>query len=152
MGVQRGPDADHVRLIDPGARHAPAVPTTSSAQEVTVAMSLSISPTTLSFSPTPVGPECPGANCSYAEVTITNNGATTEHLVGATAGSPAPFWPTFGGTCNVAHMYFLPAGASCTFQWGFKPEKPGRVRATGQISFESGESVSIELDGRGTPH
>jgi hypothetical protein len=85
-------------------------------------------------------------------VTITNNGSATEHLVGATTGSPGPFWPTFGGTCNVTKLYFLPPGESCTFQWGFKPQKPGRARGTGQISFESGESVSVELDGRGTPH
>lgn len=115
-------------------------------------MSLSISPTTLTFPPTPVGPECPGANCTYAMVTITNNGAATEHLVGAFAGSPGPFWPTFGGTCNVPNLYFLPPGASCTFQWGFKPVHPGQAHDTGQISFESGQSVSVELNGRGTPH
>ena len=115
-------------------------------------MSLTVAPTSLSFPNTPVGPDCPGANCTYAMVTITNTGSGTEHLVGAAAGSYGPFWPTYGGTCNTPNMYFLPAGASCTFQWGFKPEHPGRVRDTGTINFESGESVSIELDGRGSPH
>ena len=115
-------------------------------------MALSISPTTLTFPPTPVGPDCPGANCTYAMVTITNNGAATEHLVGASAGSYGPFWPTFGGTCNLPNLYFLPPGASCTFQWGFKPVHPGQAHDTGQISFESGQSVSVELNGRGTPH
>ena len=115
-------------------------------------MSLTVSPTALSFPNTPVGPDCPGANCTYAMVTITNTGSGTEHLTGAAAGSYGPFWPTYGGTCNTPNMYVLPAGASCTFQWGFKPEHPGRVRDTGTINFESGESVSIELDGRGSPH
>jgi hypothetical protein len=116
-------------------------------------MTLSVSPTTLTFSPTPVGPECPGANCTYEIVTITNNGTATEHLIGASAGTPGPpFWPTYGGTCNMPNLYVLPPGESCTFQWGFKPEHPGHVQATGQISFESGQSVSVELDGRGTPH
>jgi hypothetical protein len=115
-----------------------------------VAMTLSVSPTTLTFAPTVVGPECPGANCTYGMVTITNNGTATEHLVGATAG--APFWPTYGGTCNTPNMYLLAPGESCTFQWGFKPEHPGQAHGTGQISFESGQSVSVQLDGRGTPH
>jgi hypothetical protein len=112
-------------------------------------MSLSVAPTTLTFPDTPVGPACPGANCTYGIVTITNNGAATEHLITASAGSAGPFWPTFGGTCNYPGMYFLPAGASCTFQWGFKPDHPGRAHATGQITFESGASVSVALDGRG---
>jgi len=115
-------------------------------------MSLTISPAALSFPPTPVGPACPGANCTYAEVTITNTGSDTEHLIGAAAGSYGPFWPTFGGTCNTPNMYYLSPGASCTFQWGFKPSKPGHVQDTGTINFESGDSVSVELDGRGTPH
>jgi hypothetical protein len=80
-----------------------------------------------------------------------NTASDAEHLVGATAGE-GPFWPTFGGTCNNQLLYYLPAGASCTFQWGFKPEKLGQRRDTGQISFESGASVSVELEGRGTPH
>jgi hypothetical protein len=114
-------------------------------------MSLTVSPSSLTFPPTPVGPDCPGDNCAYADVTISNSGPDTEHLVGADAPSGA-FWPTFGGTCNVQHLYFLPAGQSCTFQWGFKPEKPGQRRDTGHISFESGASLSVELEGRGTPH
>jgi hypothetical protein len=115
-------------------------------------MSLTVAPATLSFPTTPVGPACPGANCTYAMVTITNTGSGTEHLVGAAAGSSGPFWPTFGGTCNLPNMYFLPAGESCTFQWGFKPAHRGRAHDTGTITFESGESVTFELEGRGTPH
>ena len=115
-------------------------------------MSLSVSPTALSFPGTPVGPDCPGANCAYAIVTITNTGSETEHLIGAAAGSYGPFWPTYGGTCNTPNMYYLSPGASCTFQWGFKPGKPGHVQDTGTISFESGATVSVDLEGRGSPH
>ena len=77
-------------------------------------MSLTVSPASLTFPPTAVGPDCPGDNCTHADVTIT--------------------------------------GASCTFQWGFKPQKPGQRRDTGQVTFESGAAVSIDLEGRGTPH
>jgi hypothetical protein len=40
-------------------------------------MSLTISPTSLTFPPTSVGPDCPGDNCTYAYVTITNTGSET---------------------------------------------------------------------------
>jgi hypothetical protein len=113
---------------------------------------LSVSPSVVVFSNTPVGPDCPGANCSYAEVTITNNGSQTEHLTTAEATPNPPFWPTFGGTCNVTYAYYLPGGESCTFEWGFKPQKPGKFTGTGTISFESGASVGVVLIGKGKPH
>jgi hypothetical protein len=112
---------------------------------------LSVSPTSVEFPDTPVGPDCPGSNCTYALVTITNNGTDTEHLIGATVGPPGPFWPTFGGTCNVPRLYYLPPGESCTFQWGFRPEHPGNASATGTITFESGATVTVELNGKGKP-
>ena len=113
---------------------------------------LSVSPSVVVFPNTPVGSACPGDNCSYAEVTITNNGTATEHLISAEATPDPPFWPTFGGTCNTPDAYFLPAGESCTFQWGFKPEHPGKSNGVGTVSFESGASVGVVLTGRGTPH
>jgi hypothetical protein len=113
---------------------------------------LSVSPTSVEFPDTPVGPDCPGANCTYAIVTITNNGADTEHLTTAYASSDhGPFWPTFGGSCNYPGLYYLPPGESCTFQWGFKPQHPGNAHATGTIKFESGGTVTMELNGKGKP-
>jgi hypothetical protein len=113
-------------------------------------MAVSVSPTTLRFSPTHVGPECPGANCTYAMVTVTNDGTATEYAVSAEpfTGS-GPFWPTWGGTLNTPDG--LPAGESRTLQFGFKPLAAGSATATGQISFQSGQTVSFQLEGRGTP-
>ncbi len=85
-------------------------------------------------------------------MTITNNGELTETLTTAEATPNPPFFPTFGGTCNVQYSYMLPAGQSCTFQWGFKPQHPGKVTGTGTISFLSGASLGVVLVGKGTPH
>lgn len=112
---------------------------------------LSVSPSVLVFPNTPVGPDCAGANCSYAEVTITNNGTETEQIVTADPTQPTltvPFWATFGGTCNL-NNYYIDPGQSCTFQWGFKPVHPGRALGVGTISFLSGASVGVVLTGRG---
>lgn len=108
---------------------------------------LTVSPAVVVFPNTPVGTDCPGVNCTYAMVTITNNGSQTEQLV--TAEADSPFWPTYGGTCNATYAYYLPAGESCTFQWGFKPVHPGRVVGVGTVSFKSGASVGVLLTGVG---
>ena len=112
--------------------------------------SLTVSPSEVSFANTAVGSVCPGANCSYAIVTITNTGTQTERLVGAKGDPSPPFWPTFGGTCNVKFLYLIPPKTSCTFQWGFKPQEPGKAKGSGSISFESGAAVNVVLTGVGT--
>jgi hypothetical protein len=111
---------------------------------------LTVSPTEIAFANTAAGTECPGANCSYAMVTITNNGSQTERLVSAKGDPTPPFWPTYGGTCSVQYLYQLPPKESCTFQWGFKPQKPGKFKGTGTITFESGATVNVALTGVGT--
>ncbi len=105
---------------------------------------LSVSPAVVVFPDTSVGA------ISYQEVTISNTGSQTENLLTATADPNPPFWPTFGGTCNVNFGYAVPAGASCTFQWGFKPVHPGRTVGVGTISFESGAALGVVLVGKGT--
>lgn len=117
---------------------------------VRAAFALTVSPAEVSFANTAVGTVCPGANCSYAMVTITNTGTQTERLVSAKGDPTPPFWPTFGGTCNNQYLYLLPAKESCTFQWGFKPQNPGKFKGTGTISFESGATVTVALTGVGT--
>ena len=115
-------------------------------------MSLTISPAALSFAPTPVGPACPGANCTYAEVTITNTGSATEHLIRCCRRVVWPFLADLRRHVQRAE-HVLPAGRGILHvPMGLQPDKPGRVRDTGTMTFESGESVSVELDGRGTPH
>ncbi len=104
---------------------------------------LTVSPSVVVFSDTPVGA------ISYAEVTITNNGSNAEPITGAEPAN-APLWATWGGTCNVIYGKAVPAGASCTFQWGFKPDRPGRVSTIGTISFHSGASLGVVLTGKGT--
>jgi hypothetical protein len=114
------------------------------------AAELTVSPTAVAFANTAVGTQCPGANCSYAMVTITNTGNQIERLVSAKGNPTPPFWPTYGGTCNVKYLYLLPPKESCTFQWGFKPQNPGKFTGTGTISFESGATVNVALSGVGT--
>ncbi len=117
---------------------------------VRAAASLTVSPTEVAFTNTAVGTQCPGSNCSYTMVTITNTGSQTERLVGAKGDPTPPFWPTYGGTCNVKYLYLLPPKESCTFQWGFKPQHPGKFKGRGSISFESGATVTVSLTGLGT--
>jgi hypothetical protein len=118
----------------------------------TAASNLTVSPAVLVFPDTVVGTDCPGANCTYAEVTITNGGTDTETLTTANTDTDPPFWPTFGGSCNTPDAYMLPAGESCTFQFGFKPTHPGKFTGTGTINFASGASVSVDLIGFGRHH
>ena len=120
------------------------------AETATAAAALTVSPSEVSFANTAVGATCPGVNCSYAMVTVTNTGTSNERLVGAKADPTPPFWPTFGGTCNVKFLYVIPPKASCTFQWGFKPTAAGKAKGSGTITFESGASVNVVLVGVGT--
>ncbi len=111
---------------------------------------LTVSPAVVVFPNTPVGPDCPGNNCSYAMVTIANNGAQDVTLGVAEADPSQTFWATYGGTCNVVYAYVLPAGQTCTFQWGFAPPHPGKFMGTGTISFADGSMVGVVLTGKGT--
>lgn len=105
---------------------------------------LSISPETITFPPTRVG------DFSYEMATITNAGPTDQTVVGVLPQGEA-LAPTQAGTCN-AQNWLIPAGTSCTYQFGFHPERPGRVRNTLTIYFESGATVEVALTGRGRPH
>ena len=103
---------------------------------------LSYKSTRLIFPPTKVGA------ISYQMATVTNDGATAMTLTGAARSGP--FWPTWGGTCNsVQSQRVLPAGQSCTFQFGFNPSRPGRQAGIGAIVFDT-STVLVFLDGRGT--
>jgi hypothetical protein len=116
------------------------------------ASNLTVSPTLLSFDDAVVGAACPGTGCTYAEVTITNGGDALEHLSTATTDPEPPFFPTFGGSCNTPNAYDIPVGESCTFQFGFKPQHPGKFTGTGTINFDSGASVTVDLVGFGRHH
>jgi hypothetical protein len=112
---------------------------------------LSVSPTTVAFAPTPVGV------ISYEIVTITNTGDATDFISSATP-VESPFFATFAGTCNTSvdpitlKNYYIPAGSSCTFQWGFDPSRPGRQTGTGTLNFESGATLTVSFTGRALPH
>ena len=96
----------------------------------------------LIFPPTKVGA------IRYQMATITNDGASAMTLTGATRSGP--FWPTWGGTCNsVQSQRVLPAGQSCTFQFGFNPSRPGWQAGIGTIAFDT-TTVYVLLEGRGT--
>ncbi len=108
---------------------------------------LTVSPRPLVFLHHPVaGAACPGAGCDYAYVTIHNGTGRVKKLSSATA--PTPFWPTYGGTCNVQYGYAIPAHASCTFQFGFRPTKPN-TRSSGKASlhFTNGAVLAVTLIG-----
>jgi hypothetical protein len=94
---------------------------------------------------------------AYQLVTIQNNGDADDYLSTATATDP--FFPTFGGTCNTSldpldptHNYRIPAGGSCTFQWGFNPTHPGKYNGTGTLQFEQSATLPVNFVGRGTKH
>jgi hypothetical protein len=136
---------------------------TRSSVSPTSASILTVSPTSLTFGPTPVG------TFDYEIVTISNSGDAADYISTVnfpTATPDPPFFPTFGGSCNTSidpndpnqRNYWIPAGGSCTFQWGFHPTTRGGGRppwtatGSGTLSFDSGASFSIDFTGLSTPH
>ena len=112
---------------------------------------LSVSPSAVVFSNTTVG------TFDYQMVTVSNTGTDGDYIATADAVPNPPFFPTFAGTCNTSigpsgANYWIPAGESCTFQWGFHPSKPGKQSGVGTLSFASGATASVTLTGKGTPH
>ena len=131
--------------------------TSPSASVITASSNLTVSPTSLTFGPTPVG------TFAYDIVTISNSGDADDYISTATATPDFPFFPTFGGTCNTSidpngRSYWIPAGSSCTFQWGFHPIKrgggrpPWTITGSGTLYFDSFAPISISFTGLSTPH
>ncbi len=132
----------------------------SSASPTILSSNLTVSPTSLTFGPTPVG------TFAYAIVTISNSGDAADYISTATATPDPPFFPTFAGTCNTSidpndpnqRNYWIPAAGSCTFEWGFHPTTHGGGRppwthtGTGTLFFDSSPSLSIDFTGLATPH
>jgi len=94
---------------------------------------------------------------SYQLITIQNNGDADDYLVTATATDP--FFPTFGGTCQTlvdpndpTHKYRIPAGQSCTFQWGFNPDHPGKFTGTGTLDFEQNITLPVNFVAKAKKH
>ncbi len=124
---------------------------------ITASSNLTVSPTSLTFGPTPVG------SFAYDIVTISNSGDADDYISTATATPDFPFFPTFTGTCNTSidpngRNYWIPAGSSCTFQWGFHPIKrgggrpPWTITGSGTLYFDSFAPISISFTGLSTPH
>jgi hypothetical protein len=97
----------------------------------------------VTFSDTGVG------EISYAMVTVTNPNDVPVTLTTANATPNPPFFPTFGGTCNVTYGWVIPPNTSCTFQFGFKPVKSGTEKGSGTIRFSLGQDLQISLVGKG---
>jgi hypothetical protein len=111
---------------------------------------LAILPNPLVFPNATVGGGQCGAqgstSCTYAMVTITNNTSTTQTIKGGTAS--APFWVTWGGTCNNSLGYVIPNGSSCTLELGFFPTAPRTTsNGTCSISFADGTVGTVSLVG-----
>jgi hypothetical protein len=106
--------------------------------------SVAVEPDALEFPPTRVG------DFSYAMATVTNAGPDDEVLVGVSP-QGEPLFPTQAGTCNLQN-WIIPAGTSCTYQFGFHPERPGRVRNIVTLHLASGATLDVSLTGRGRPH
>jgi len=111
--------------------------------------SLHLKPHTLKFEVVSVpGGPCPGSGCDYAEATVVNGTATSQDLKGGTTASGA-FWITWGGTCNVADAYVIPAHKKCTVQFGFDPTAANTsYTSTGTLDFANGVQLSLGLKGR----
>ena len=106
---------------------------------------LTATPDPLVFPNATAGAACPGAGCSYAMITITNNLGTAQTITGGFGGGP--FWVTWGGTCNTATKT-IAAGGSCTLQWGFAPTTAGTTSTgTGTVPFASGLNLTLGLKG-----
>jgi hypothetical protein len=105
---------------------------------------VAIDPDSLEFPPTLVG------DYGYAMATITNTGPDDDVLIGVLP-QGEPLFPTQAGTCNLQN-WIIPAGTSCTYQFGFHPQRPGRVRSTLTLHFGSGATLAMSLTGRGRPH
>ena len=114
---------------------------------------ISVTPTSVTFANTLVG------EFSYQVVTISNTGNAADYLTVAIP-SEGTFFQTGGGTCNASvdpndpnqRNYWIPAGFSCTFQWGFNPSKPGKQTGTGTMIFDNSPSIDLSFTGRGTKH
>lgn len=132
--------------------------TIAASDQAAATSNLAVTPSSITFPTTPVG------GFSYDTVTISNTGDTADYLVTATASPDPPFFPTFGGTCNTSidpngRTYWIPAGGSCTFQWGYHPTtRPGKGRppwtqtGTGTLFFDSGTTLAVSFTGQVSPH
>jgi hypothetical protein len=111
---------------------------------------LSVSPSAITFATITAG------EFDYQMVTITNSGDAGDYIQTATADPDPPFFPTFGGTCNTSigpdgvTPYYIPAGGSCTFQWGFHPTHPGKRTGTGTLVFVTSAPIDVSLSGKAT--
>jgi hypothetical protein len=86
----------------------------------------------------------------YKMMTITNTGSGTETISGGYSTLSEFGTPTWGGTRSGTYAYVIPAYTSCTVQWGFKPTATGPVTTIGNITFKSGATLYIFLNGIGT--
>jgi hypothetical protein len=140
------------RAVAVGALTVLVLGTTSAARRSAGVMSLtlSVAPNPVVFAPTTVG----GFN--YQLVTVSNSGEVGEYIATATPVDADPFFATFAGTCQGSTgpggAYYVPPSGSCTFQWGFKPSRPGKVTGSGTLSFASGATLNLAFSGKGMPH
>ena len=142
--------------VSPTSRTLPA--TRSSVEPSIASSNLTVSPASLFFGPTAFG------SFDYDIVTISNTGDAADYITTATATPDNTFFPTFAGTCNTSvdpddpndppRNYYIPAGGSCTFQWGFSPpvRRPRFYAGSGTIYFDSGASLTITFGAFGIPH
>ena len=88
-----------------------------------------------------------GTACTYGMITIHNNLSTPQTIV--TAFADAPFWVTWGGSCNSLELNkTVPANGACDLQWGFAPTAAGaKFAGTGTVSFASGLNLTLGLQG-----
>ena len=112
---------------------------------------LSVSPAAITFATVAPG------EFDYQLVTVANTGDADDYIQTATATPDPPFFPTFGGTCNTSigpdgvTNYFIPAGGSCTFQWGFHPARPGKQTGTGTLVFVTSAPITVTFSAKSKP-
>lgn len=147
-------------FAEPGSSTKDIVTGTHRSPSLTMtASNLTVSPTSLTFGPIPVN------SFVYAMVTITNTGDAADYIASATP-VEGTFFATFAGTCNTSvdpndpleRNYWIPAGGSCTFQWGYHPttrgggKPPWTQTGSGTLTFDSHAPISISFTGLATPH
>jgi hypothetical protein len=117
--------------------------------------SITESPNPLVFPNATVGAGACGSvgstSCTYASITISNRTAKSQTITAA--GATAPFWVTWGGTCNSTQFNkTIPSQKSCTLEFGFLPTTPGTVsNGAGTVNFASGTVLTFALKGTSNP-
>lgn len=95
------------------------------------------------------GAPSPPPPCSYAVLTVDNEGPHAQSITNETASSP--FFSTPYGTCDTSDSGTIPKHSSCTVVFGFGPtSSAGKYEGKATLDFQSGTVLTVTLEGSST--